>query len=118
VLNTSRLGIDFEHNGAVLRVTVRYCKVEGSHGIVQNLFHGRIEPVSLAQIVPVKQDLSLVNVKAFFRLNDGVHVVTINENGSCLCREAQGEVPEEVVLPYEFVSNQVRLYRIEQLNLN
>ncbi len=66
VLNTSRLGIDFEHNGAALRVTVRYCKVDGSHIVVQSLFRGSIEPVSLAEVVPLWQDLSIVNVHSFF----------------------------------------------------
>lgn len=120
VLNTSRLGIDFEHNGAALRVTVRYCKVDGSHIVVQSLFRGSIEPVSLAEVVPLRQDLSIVNVHSFFRLNDGnlAYVTNINEDGSCRCREAQGEAPLEMILPYEFVSNLVQLYRIEELNAN
>ena len=53
-----------------------------------------------------------------FRLNDSnlAYVTNINEDGSCRCREAQGEAPLEMILPYEFVSNLVQLYRIEELN--
>jgi hypothetical protein len=118
ILNTSRLGIDFEHNGAVLKITVRYCKVDGSHNIVKGLFQGRIEAVPLSQLVPVTQDLSAVSVNSFFQLDDGqlAYVTAINANGLCMCTEAQGERPGTVCLPYDFVSNRIRLYRLEQLN--
>jgi len=76
VLNTSRLGIDFEHNGSALKITVRYCKVEGSHDAVRGLFQGRIEPVPLSDL----------------------------------------EVQNTSVMPFDDVSNLIRLYRLEQLN--
>jgi hypothetical protein len=118
VLNTSRLGIDFEHNGYLLKITVRYCKVDGSHEVVRRLFRGIIERPILSEIVPVQQDLALVSINSFFKLNNGhlAYVVSIDQNGSCLCKEAQGEFPQDVVLPYDFVSNQIRSYRLEQLN--
>jgi len=117
VLNTSRLGIDFEHNGSVLRITVRYCKVDGSHDVVQGLFQGRIETRPLSQVVPRTQDLSAVTVNSFLKLNTGelAYVSAINSDGMCLCTEAQGEFPKTVLLPRDFVSNQIRLYREEQL---
>ena len=38
VLNTSRLGIDFEFNGTCLQVTIRYKKVNGSDHAVRRSF--------------------------------------------------------------------------------
>ena len=69
-------------------------------------------------MVPVTQDLSTVAVNSFFKLNDGqlAYVTAINADGLCICTEAQGEQPNTVWLPYEFVSNNIRLYRLEQLN--
>ena len=66
----------------------------------------------------MQQDLALVSINSFFKLNNGhlAYVVSIDQNGSCLCKEAQGEFPQDVVLPYDFVSNQIRSYRLEQLN--
>jgi hypothetical protein len=77
-----------------------------------------IECPSLSQLVPAQQNLALVTINSFFRLNNGhlAYVVSIDQNGSCLCKEAQGEFPEDHVLPYNFVSNQIRLYRQEHLN--
>ncbi len=118
VLNTSRLGIDFEHNGSVLKITIRYCKVDGSHEVVRSLFPGVVVRRSLSQLVPVQQNLALVPINSFFKLNNGhlAYVVSIDQNGSCLCKEAQGEFPQDHVLPCNFVSNQIRLYRLENLN--
>ena len=118
VLNTSRLGIDFEHNGSALKITVRYCKVEGSHDAVRGLFQDRIEPVPLSDLIPRTQDLSIVAVNSFFKLSNGqlAYVSAINEDGMCLCTEAQGEVQNTSVMPFDDVSNLIRLYRLEQLN--
>jgi hypothetical protein len=118
LLNTLQLGIDFEQNGSMLKITVRYCKVDSSHDVVGSLFHGVIERPSLSQLVPMQQNLASVRVNSFFKLNNGnlLYVVSINQNCPCLCKEAQGEFPQYLVLPYNFVSNQIRLYRVEQLN--
>jgi hypothetical protein len=115
VLSTSRLGIDFEHNGFVLKITFRCCKVDGSHEVVSSLFHGAIECHSLQQLVPTQQNLASIN--SFFKLTNGnlVYVVSIGQDGSCLCKEAQGEFPQDIALPFCFVSNQIWLYRLEQL---
>ena len=92
--------------------------MDGSHSIVTGLFQGRIEAVPLSQMVPVTQDLSTVAVNSFFKLNDGqlAYVTAINADGLCMCTEAQGEHPNTVWLPYEFISNRIWLYRLEQLN--
>jgi len=118
VFNASRLGIDFERNGSVLKINVRYCKVEGSHDAVRGLFQGRIEAVPLSQLIPRTQDLSVVTVNSFFKLSNGqlAYVSAINEDGMCLCTEAQGEILNTSVLPYDSVSNLIWLYRLEQLN--
>jgi len=64
-LNTSRLGINFDHNRSVLKITVSYCKVEGSHDAVRGLFQGRIEELPLSELIPRTQDLSIVDVIFF-----------------------------------------------------
>jgi hypothetical protein len=118
-LNTSRLGIGFEHNGAVLRFTVRHYMVDGSHHAVRGLFQGRNEAVPLSQMVPRTQDLSAVTENSFFlKLNSGelAYVSSINADGMCRCTEAQGEFPITVLLSYAFVSTQIRLYCMEQLD--
>jgi hypothetical protein len=56
-LNTSQLGIDFEHNGFLLKITVRYCMVDYSHEVVSSLFCGAIEHPSLPHLVPTQQIL-------------------------------------------------------------
>lgn len=84
---------------------------------MQGLFQGRIETRPLSQVVPRTQDLSAVTVNSFLKLNTGelAYVSAINSDGMCLCTEAQGEFPKTVLLPRDFVSNQIRLYREEQL---
>jgi hypothetical protein len=119
VLNTSRLGIDFEHNGSALKVTVRYCKVTGTHPIVRRLFSGTIESVPLSQLVPRTQDLGAVTINSFLKLDDGrlAYVIEINsDDGFCVCTEAQGEFPQSVRLPLDLASNKIRQYRFDELN--
>jgi len=119
VLNTSRLGIDFEFTGTVLQVTVRYKKVFGTNAAVSTLFSGDVRQTSLASTLPANQNLNLVSVNSFFKLDDGelAYVVSIGENGLCRCKEAQREFPRDHHLPYETVSRLANYYRLEQLQL-
>ncbi len=119
VLNTSRLGIDFEFTGTVLQVTVRYKKVFGTNAAVSTLFSGDVRQTSLASTLPANQNLNLVSVNSFFKLDDGelAYVVSIGENGLCHCKEAQGEFPRDHHLPYETVSRLANYYHLEQLQL-
>jgi hypothetical protein len=65
---------------------MRYCKVDGSHDVVQGLFQGIIETRPLSQVVPRTQDVSAVTVNSFLKLNTGelAYVSAINSNG-CAC---------------------------------
>jgi len=119
VLNTSRLGIDFEFTGTVLRVTVWYKKVFGTNAAVSTLFSGDVRQTSLAITLPANQNLNLASVNSFFKLDDGelAYVVSIGENGLCHCKEAQGEFPRDHHLPYETVSRLANYYCLEQLQL-
>ena len=119
VLNTSRLGIDFEFSGTVLRVTVRYKKVFGTDAAVRGLFPGEVQQTSLRNTLPATQNLKIVSVNSFFKLDDGelAYVVSIGANGLCHCREAQGEFPQDHRLPYETVSRLANYYCLEQLQL-
>ncbi len=49
----------------MLKITVRYCKVDGSHVVVKSLFRGVIERPTLSQLVPVQQNLALVTIDFF-----------------------------------------------------
>jgi len=120
ILNTSRLGVDFEYNGTCLRVTVRYRKVNGNDNAVKRLFPGDIERRSLAQFLPNSQNLQHVSVNFFFKLESGelVYVVSIGDDGMCRCREAQGEFPRDHDLPYNTVSTMINLYQLQQLELD
>jgi hypothetical protein len=62
-------------------------------------------------------DFDVVAINSFLNLNNGylAYVVSVDQNGLCLCKEAQGEFLRDDVLPYNFVSNQIRLYRLDQL---
>lgn len=82
VLNTSRLGLDLEYNRSSLRVTVRYCKVDGRNDAIRRLFSGVIERRSLSEMVPATQNLSVVTVNSFFRL-DGREL--LYWSGWCMC---------------------------------
>jgi len=99
-LNTSRLGIDSQHNGQWI------CAKD------------YIEVVPLSQLVPITQDLSAVVVNPFFKLNDGqlAYVTAINADGLCMCTEAKGEHLNTVWLPYEFVSNSIMFHYLNQLD--
>jgi hypothetical protein len=57
----------------------------------------------------VQQNLALVAINL-------AYVVSVDQNGPCLCKEAQGEFPQDLVLPYNFVSNHIMLSRLDQLN--
>jgi hypothetical protein len=115
------LVVDFEHNGSILKITVRYRKVSGNHDAVRALLNGgTVQNYVGNPIVPAIQDLSMVSVNSFFQLDDGelAYVVSIASDGTCLCKEAQGKFPQDFILPYNIVSEKIRLYRLAQLNRN
>lgn len=71
-VNTSRLGIDFEHNGTTLRVVVRFRQVFGRDGIVRSL-HGVENGTTTSngrahRINASIADIRRVSINSFFQL--------------------------------------------------
>ncbi len=91
----------------------------GTNAAVSMLFSGDVRQTSLASTLPANENLNLVSVNSFFKLDDGelAYVVSIGENGLCHCKEAQGEFPRDHHLPYETVSRLANYYCLEQLQL-
>jgi len=83
-LNTSYLGIDFEHNGATLRVVVRFRQVFGRDGIVRSLHgvgNGTTSSNGRAHRINASfADIRRVSINSFFQLEDGPLLFVSREN--------------------------------------